>query len=204
MGEAYDRSRALFIRRWGEMGANWGISRTMAEIHALLYTSAVPLCTDDVMGELQVSRGNVSMNLRELVNWGLIARLHHSGDRKEYFQCETDVWQMFATIMRERRRREVEPIVETIERCREMIAQELGGRRDDKTNDVRQYDRKLESMLSFLQAMNTLFNFIMRGGAGGMAGMLQGFAAATGPTQRAKGKATGRPSATEAKRAGRS
>ena len=63
----YDESRALFIRRWGEMGASWGISRTMAEIHALLFISNVPLCADQIMEELQVSRGNASMNLRQLV-----------------------------------------------------------------------------------------------------------------------------------------
>ncbi len=81
LGDLYDQSRSLFIRRWGEMGAAWGISRTMAEIHALLFVSTRPLCTDDVMDRLQISRGNTSINLRQLVNWELIHRVHRPGDR---------------------------------------------------------------------------------------------------------------------------
>ena len=89
--ERFHKAESLFIRRWGEMAANWGISRTMAEIHALLYLTAEPLCTDDVMEQLEVSRGSASTNLRELVNWGLIHRIHRRGDRKEYFDAEKDV-----------------------------------------------------------------------------------------------------------------
>src|SRR5437868_6576881 len=89
---ALEDSKALFIRRWGEMSSYWGISRTMAEIHALLYVSTEPVCTDDVMSLLQVSRGNASMNLRSLVDWGLIERSHVRGDRKEYFTALADVW----------------------------------------------------------------------------------------------------------------
>src|SRR5215471_8289396 len=74
-----------FIRRWGEMGQTWGINRTMAEIHALLYITAQPLCTDDVMERLNISRGNASMSLRALCDWGVIRRLHKRGERREYF-----------------------------------------------------------------------------------------------------------------------
>src|SRR5947199_7850440 len=76
----------LFIRRWGEMGQTWGINRTMAEIHALLYISAMPLCTDDVMERLHISRGNTSMSLRALCDWGIIRRLHKRGERREFFE----------------------------------------------------------------------------------------------------------------------
>ena len=106
-----DGATHFFVRRWGEMAASWGIGRTMAEIHALLFLATDALCTDDVMDQLEVSRGSASMNLRELVNWGLIHRIHQRGDRKEYYLAETDVWQMFETISRERRRREVQPIL---------------------------------------------------------------------------------------------
>jgi DNA-binding transcriptional regulator GbsR (MarR family) len=168
MTSPYEQSRLLFIRRWGEMGANWGISRTMAESHALLFVSSKPLCTDDVMEQLQVSRGNASMNLRQLVNWGLIYRAHLPGDRKEYFVCETDVWQMFETITRERRRREIEPIVETIERCQAMVGDELKGRRPLKGSDVEEYRRRLDEMHEFLDVMNTLFNTVMKVGNKGL------------------------------------
>src|SRR5258706_15472234 len=75
----------LFIRRWGEMGQTWGINRTMAEIHAFLYITALPQSTDDVMERLNISRGNASMSLRALCNWGIIQREHRRGERREYF-----------------------------------------------------------------------------------------------------------------------
>src|SRR5213078_817364 len=102
----------LFIRRWGEMGATWGINRTMAEIHAFLYITGQPLCTDDVMERLNISRGNASMSLRALVDWGIIRRMHKRGERREYFESLTDVWEMFSIIAAERKRREMDPVLE--------------------------------------------------------------------------------------------
>ncbi|MCA9245116.1 MAG: hypothetical protein KDA32_14250, partial [Phycisphaerales bacterium] len=119
-----EQARNLLVRRWSEMSGYWGISRTMAEIHALLFVSPTALCTDDIMDQLKISRGNTSMNVRALVDWGLIRRLHKLGDRKEYFEADTDIWRMFETILRERRRREVEPIVETIDHCCDLFAQD--------------------------------------------------------------------------------
>src|SRR3712207_5045544 len=88
----------LFIRRWGEMGQTWGINRTMAEIHAYLYITAQLQCTDDVMERLNISRGNASMSLRALCDWGIIRRLHKRGERREYFESLGDVWEMFSII----------------------------------------------------------------------------------------------------------
>src|SRR3954469_5960060 len=79
-------AQEMFIRRWGEMGQTWGINRAMAEIHALLYITATPLCTDDVMERLHISRGNASMSLRALCDWGIIRRQHRRGERREYFE----------------------------------------------------------------------------------------------------------------------
>ncbi len=156
---AFEKSKALFVRRWGEMAASWGISRTMAEIHALMYISAKPLCTDDVMAQLQVSRGNASMNLRQLLDWGLIDRVHQRGDRKEYFVAETEVWEIFETITRERRRRELQPVVDTIDQCQEMIEECANG---DLTEDVRVYQDRLQNMQHFLSTMHGLLNMILK------------------------------------------
>lgn len=164
--DALARARNLFIRRWGEMGATWGISRTMAEIHALLFLTGEPACTDDIMEQLQVSRGNASMNLRQLVNWGLIRRTHLRGDRKEYFVSDLDAWQMFETITRERRRREVEPIIETIERCRQDLAAELEKLPPDKQAEARSYDAKLKDMIEFIHAVNSLLDTVLSSGGG--------------------------------------
>ena len=166
--EPFDAADSLFIRRWGEMGATWGISRTMAEVHALLYLATEPLCTDDIMDRLAISRGSASMNLRELENWGLIQRLHRRGDRKEYFEAERDVWQMFETIMRERRRREVLPIMETIERCMNMIDQETSGLRGQARKDAEGYRKRFADILEFCEMMNTLFNLMNKAGRTGV------------------------------------
>jgi len=156
-------ARQLFVRRWGEMAATWGVPRTMAEIHALLYLATKPLSTDDIMEELAVSRGSASTNIRQLVNWGLIHRVHQRNDRKEYFEAEKDVWQMFETIMRERRRREVQPIVETIERCITMI-DEGGESSGAGKKEVEAYKKRFTDILEFCNVMNTLFNMMSRVG----------------------------------------
>src|SRR5277367_7201994 len=115
------KAQDTFIRRWGEMGQTWGINRTMAEIHALLYICALPLCTDDVMDRLNISRGNASMSLRALCDWGIIRRLHKRGERREYFESLGDVWEMFSIIAAERKRREMDPVLETIKQCQLML-----------------------------------------------------------------------------------
>jgi len=157
-------AKNLYIRRWGEMAASWGISRTMAEIHALLYLATEPLCTDDLMEQLAVSRGSASMNLRELVNWGLVQRIHRRGDRKEYFEAEKDVWTMFETITSERRRREIQPIVETIERCVTMIDQEKKVAPSNVRKDIDVYRKRFTDILEFCDLMNTLFNLMSKAG----------------------------------------
>ncbi|GMU24195.1 MAG: hypothetical protein AMXMBFR13_42710 [Phycisphaerae bacterium] len=168
MQDAIERSRALFIRRWGEMSGYWGINRTMAELHALLYISAEPLNTDEIMEALQISRGNTSMNIRQLVNWGLVNRVHVKGDRKEYFVAQTDVWEMFETIVRERRRREVEPIIETINRCRQMVAEQMPAFKDEQRREAKVYRERLDNLAEFLSGMNDLLNLLLGMGRGGI------------------------------------
>lgn len=114
-----DEVRDEFVVQWGAMGSAWGINRTMAQIHALLMVSPDPLSTDQVMDELRISRGNAHSNLRELIGWGLIKSVIRKGERKEFFEAEKDVWKMFCTIARERKRREIDPALEVLENCRE-------------------------------------------------------------------------------------
>lgn len=99
-----------FIEAWGIMSSNWGINRTMAQIHALLLISDNALSTDDIMEKLQISRGNANMNLRELINWGLVDRKIQKGERMEYFTAEKDMWKVAMRIIKERRKRELEPL----------------------------------------------------------------------------------------------
>jgi DNA-binding transcriptional regulator GbsR (MarR family) len=108
-----------FIAAWGQMGTAWGVSRTMAEVYALLYITGQPLNTDVVMERLRISRGNASMSLRSLVVWGLVTRAHKRGDRKEYFLAEQDPWALSRKVMRERLRREVLPLLATLHELRD-------------------------------------------------------------------------------------
>lgn len=139
--------KTKFIQCWGQMGSCWGINKTMAQIHALLMVSDKPLSTDEVMKELDISRGNANMNLRDLVDWGLVKRSIQKGDRREYFQSEKDVWKMFCTISRERKKREIEPVITTLEEC---LAETPG----DKTNA--EFKKQVQSLLDFLKTADLL------------------------------------------------
>ncbi len=109
-------ARQQFISNWGAFGTHWGINRTMAQIHALLLISPDPVTQDDVMEELNISRGNVNMNIRELINWGLIERVILSGERKEYFTAEKDIWKVVRQIVKERKKRELEPMLQLLDK----------------------------------------------------------------------------------------
>lgn len=108
-----------FVLHWGEMASAWGINRTMGQIHALLYISPDPLSMDDLMDRLKISRGNASMNLRALEDWGIIQRVHFTGDRREYFRSLGDAWDLFHMVVKERKRREFDPMLRSL---REFLA----------------------------------------------------------------------------------
>jgi DNA-binding transcriptional regulator GbsR (MarR family) len=146
-----------FIRRWGEMGATWGINRTMAEIHALLYITSQPLCTDDVMDRLHISRGNASMSLRALCDWGIVRRLHRRGERREYFETFGDVWEMFSIIAAERKRREMDPVLETIRQCQQMLDEGALGKGASKLPEVTATRQRLRGMEEFVEVTNKIF-----------------------------------------------
>jgi DNA-binding transcriptional regulator GbsR (MarR family) len=147
----------LFIRRWGEMGQTWGINRTMAEIHALLYITAQPLCTDDVMERLHISRGNASMSLRALCDWGIIRRLHKRGERREYFESLSDVWEMFSIIAAERKRREMDPVLETIKQCQKMLDESSLGKAGASKEEIQLTRQRLAGMEEFMEVTNKIF-----------------------------------------------
>lgn len=112
-------TRDEFVSQWGALGTQWGINRTMAQIHALLMTAPAAMTTDEVMEELQISRGNAHTNLKELVAWQLVRIIVKKGERREYFEAEKDVWQIFTTVARERKRREIEPALGVLNKCAE-------------------------------------------------------------------------------------
>ena len=115
--EQLKRTRGEFVAQWGALGTQWGINRTMAQIHALLMTAPQPVTTDEVMEELAVSRGNAHTNLKELVAWGLVRMVVRKGERRDFFEAEKDVWTIFTIVARERKRREIDPALAVLGKC---------------------------------------------------------------------------------------
>ncbi|MEO0468258.1 MAG: MarR family transcriptional regulator [Bacteroidota bacterium] len=109
-----------FIQEWGTLGSKWGINRTMAQVHALLLVSPESLSAEDIMEELKISRGNANMNLRALIDWGLVKKEHRSGERREYFFAEKDIWQVAQQVIMERRKRELKPVLRVLEEVKQI------------------------------------------------------------------------------------
>jgi DNA-binding transcriptional regulator GbsR (MarR family) len=144
-----------FVELWNNMGSLWGISPTMARIHGLLYITGAALSMDDIMARLGISRGNVSMNLSKLLEWGLVRRVHKRGDRREYYESLSDVWEMFTLVASQRKRREIDPILKTLRRCREELSPEvLGGLAEEPT--TQQHARRVNDLFKFLSQMDSL------------------------------------------------
>src|SRR6202521_2223718 len=121
-----------FVDLWDTMSSLWGISPTMARIHGLLYITGAALSMDDIMARLAISRGNVSMNLSKLVEWGLVRRVHKRGDRRDYYESLSDVWEMFTLVASQRKRREIDPILTTLRRCQDQLSSETLGSRAEE------------------------------------------------------------------------
>lgn len=146
-------SKEKFINAWGTLATSWGINRTMAQVHALLLVSPDALNAEDVMEALMISRGNANMNIRTLIDWGLVFKETRSGERREYFVAEKDIWKVFKQIAKERRKRELEPIFKVLEEVKH-----VEGRRDKNVKEfvntieeierfAKKADRTLETMI---------------------------------------------------------
>ncbi|MDZ7691536.1 MAG: hypothetical protein U5K69_10500 [Balneolaceae bacterium] len=144
--EKHEQALEQFVLLWGEMASAWGINKTMAQIHALLYAEAEPLDTDTIMEQLDISRGNANMNLRNLLNWQLIQKVHFKGKRKDYYTAEKDVWNIVATIVRERQQREVAPIRQNLEECLAVFETE-----EPSTKEEKEFRKRIENFTEFLE-----------------------------------------------------
>lgn len=138
-----------FIQAWGTLGANWGINKAMAQIHGLLLVSAQSLSTEDIMEQLDMSRGNANMNVRTLIDWGLAYREHKPGDRKEYFVAEKDIWEVARRVARERRKRELEPMMRMVNQLKEVKSDKSKEAEEFKkvTTDIARFSQKADGML---------------------------------------------------------
>ena len=154
-----------FVLHWGEMGTRWGINRTVAQVHALLYVSPQPLNAEEIAETLSVARSNVSTSLRELEGWGIVKAVHLLGDRREHYESMTDVWEMARVILDGRKRREIDPTLAQLRSCVSELKKEGPGE-----NVPRQ---RLAEMLDFLETLTALYEEIYRMPTGAVRGLLR-------------------------------
>ena len=143
-----------FILHWGEMGTKWGINRTVAQIHALLYLSPEPLNAEQVAETLSVARSNVSNSLHELQSWGIVRVVHALGDRRDHFESTKDVWEMFRVVLDERKRREIDPTLSLLRSC-------VGDLSKDRKAEAYTRER-LKEMLEFFEQVTELYQEFQR------------------------------------------
>jgi DNA-binding transcriptional regulator GbsR (MarR family) len=142
-----------FVSHFGEMGSRWGINRTVGQIYALIYVTSRPLNADEIAEQLEFSRGNVSMGLKELQAWRLVHLRHLSGDRREYFEAPADAWEVFRTLAEERRRREIEP---TLTMLRNALLDE------PTTPEDRFAQQRMKGMHDLIELMTSWFDDVQR------------------------------------------
>jgi DNA-binding transcriptional regulator GbsR (MarR family) len=134
-----------YVLHWGEMGTRWGVNRSVAQIHALLYLAPRPLTAEEIADTLSLARSNVSTSLRELMGWELVNLTHVLGDRRDHFEAKSDLWEMLLTIVEERKRREIDPTLTVLRQC-------IIDAGEDKETDP-EIKAKIERMLTFLETL---------------------------------------------------
>jgi DNA-binding transcriptional regulator GbsR (MarR family) len=143
-----DEAKNKYIQTWGSLATSWGINKTMAQVHALLLVSTKPLSAEDIMEILQISRGNVNMNVRALIDWGIVTKEFIVGERKEFFVADKDIWELFKQITKERKKREIEPIIKVLQELQQV---------DDTSYEALQFKK----VLGDLSAVTTTVNSIL-------------------------------------------
>jgi DNA-binding transcriptional regulator GbsR (MarR family) len=150
----FEDAKQEFINNWGAFGSQWGINKTMAQIHALLLITPKPVTQDDIMDHLGISRGNVNMNVRDLMNWGLVKKVIISGERKEFFSAEKDIWKVATIITAERKKRELDPMMKLLEQLE-------AAEGDAKNPEVKQFKKTVKDIRKLgAQADSMLTNVI--------------------------------------------
>ncbi|MFD0964779.1 GbsR/MarR family transcriptional regulator [Pseudofulvibacter geojedonensis] len=149
----YTEAKKEFIDTWGSLGSLWGINKTMAQIHALLFVSPDPLSMEEIMEELGISRGNTSMNLRQLIDWGIVFKTSVSGERKEYFRSEKNVQELARTVAKERSRREIKPTLR--------VLKQVCSIEDDGSRKTQELITKTKELYDLADTADTMMNKIV-------------------------------------------
>ncbi|WP_040278798.1 GbsR/MarR family transcriptional regulator [Psychroserpens damuponensis] len=146
----YDDAKMKFVSTWGSLGSLWGINKAMAQIQALLFISIKPLSMEDIMADLHISRGNTSMNLRQLMDWGIVTKEIIPGERKEYFTTEKDVQELARIIAKERSRREIQPVIK--------VLKEVSSITDDGTEKTKELIKQTKALHDLTQTADDMIN----------------------------------------------
>lgn len=146
----YQEAKEKFISTWGSLGSLWGINKAMAQIQALLFISTKPLSMEDIMEDLKISRGNTSMNLRQLIDWGIVTKVLVSGERREFFTTEKDVQELARIVAKERSRREIKPVIKVLE--------EVSSIDDDGTENTKELIKQTRALKEITDDLDTLMN----------------------------------------------
>ncbi|QIE60348.1 transcriptional regulator [Rasiella rasia] len=149
----FNEAKEKFISTWGALGTLWGINKAMAQIHALLFVSPKPLSMEDIMEELEISRGNASMNLRGLMDWGLVFKVNVPGERKEFFMSEKDVTELSRQIAKERSRRELQPTIK--------VLKEISNIPDDGSAAAKEFIKQTKAMHDLADTADTMMHRIV-------------------------------------------
>jgi len=181
LSERHETALRRFVLLWGEMATHWGINRTMAQIHALLYAAEQPLDTDEIMDRLDISRGNANMNLRSLVDWKLVQKVQQEGSRKDFYTAEKDPWKISSTIIEERQRREIKPVEEALGAAVDDFRRSGGAQPLDP--EEARFLQRMQDMHAFMQVFDevtaALLPFLRERNAGKVR-KITGFAARLG------------------------
>ena len=149
----YQEAKEKFINTWGSLGTLWGINKAMAQIQALLFISTKPLSMEDIMEDLKISRGNTSMNLRQLMDWGIVSKTLVAGERKEFFTTEKDVHELARIIAKERSRREIKPVIK--------VLKEISSIKDDNTAKTKELIKQTKALHDLSETADAMMNKIV-------------------------------------------
>ncbi len=142
-------AKLKYIHTWGSLATSWGINKTMAQVHALLLVSTKPLSAEDIMETLQISRGNVNMNVRALIDWGIVQKEFVVGERKEFFVADKDIWELFKQITKERKKREIEPVLKVLEELQQV---------DETSSEAEDFKKVLGDLSKVTTTVNNILD----------------------------------------------
>ena len=149
----FQDAESKYLETWGSLATQWGINRTMAQIHALLLISVHELSAEDIMAKLQISRGNANMNLRALIDWGLIEKKLTPGERREFFVAKKDIWELFKQITKERRKREIDPVISVLQELKEV---------EGNTPEAKEFKKVMTDITKVTTKLNRIIDLAIR------------------------------------------